>query len=518
LVAFIFYSAPIGSLFGDNYTALKFFNAALHISTITVWGLGLRHYYGPRIALISSAIFCFYPEYWFTTTLATTDNAAMLCIALFILLVPKVNCRGRTGAWAAILLAATMFLCQQLRSSGALLIIALLVWAAATPSKNRLYVVTMATFAGAIYFALCKIFLAAFPSSLPDLFNLQEILSAIDFHTTQDFSVNYTWANHFWKSLPDDSKIDVSVYKIATELRFGLIDWPGYVFRKIEIAFSGTGYYGLSSFPFPAGNPDTANVANSNIPFSSAAFPWFTACVSCIICGACLAIPKIRRNGPAFSATLLTGSFALVVLGFGEVQARYSVLITPALSLFFAIALFPADAHSRGICDDFRFSCQELLGGVLGLIAIYLTAFAGFAILGPQAGIGQRAQLQASRDCDNRDVAVATTYKLLRVTMRADARCANVRIPLPAQASTLSFFVSGSKFPFRFEQRVQSPFRYELIDGDTRLFSGSLGSDSVHWTNVALPNRTTHDFTIRVERVAPGVDDYLDFSLLRVKR
>ncbi|WP_028232209.1 hypothetical protein [Paraburkholderia mimosarum] len=229
-----------------------------------------------------------------------------------------------------------------------------------------------------------------------------------------------------------------------------------------------------------------------------------------------MAIPKMRRDGAAFPAALLIGSFALVVLGFGEIQARYSLLIAPSLSLLFAISLFPLDVQPSG-SDGCWISWRHMLGGLLGLAAIYLTVFASATFFAPMKA-RESAQLVANGDCDNHGVELSTNYKLLRIAMKGDARCANVRVTLPAEASAVSFFVSGSRLPFRFEERFLSPFRYELRDGETHLLSDSLGTDSAHWKNVALPNRAATEILIHVDRIAADGDDYLDFSLLHATR
>lgn len=514
-----FYSAPVGALFPDSYDALKLLNAGLHIATVTVWAFGIRHYYGPRIALISSAIFCFYPEYWFTTTLATTDNAALLCIAIFILLLPKLGKSGLRGASTAVSLGITMFLSQQLRSTGAILVVALIAWAAATAKPLRRRVASMSALAFVTYYALNKIFFLAFPQTLPDLFNLQKILSAIDFHTTQDFSVNYIWAEHFWKSIPNDLKFDVAVSKVMLELSSGLPHWPAYILKKASVAFAGTGYYGLSSFPFPHGNPDSENVAIGNVPFIPAVFPWLRSLSTTLLIGAFLAMKNVRRSSLAFSATLLIGAFALIVIGFGEIQARYSLLIVPPLSLLFSLSLFPSDIRSVDTTGETNgFSFRQLLGGLLALGAIYAISVVGVAAFGQREGLEEHAELLTSQDCNNRGVDLTETYKTLTITMANGSYCANVRVHLPAESKALSFFVSGSRFPFRFEERSVSPFRYEVTDGETTLLRESLGKDSVHWRKVTFPKRAAQEVLIRIERLSADNEDHLDFTLLQATR
>lgn len=513
-----FYSFPIGSIFNENYAGFKLSNAFLHIITVGIWYFGVHRSYGPRVALASSALFVLYPEYWFTATLVSTDNAALLFIVLFILALPRIGQSGKIGVVTAVALGMVIFFAQQLRSIGLILLISTLAWILLNRSKCNIYKLFIVF---ASYYIFQNTFSLFFSAGLPDLFNPLKILSAIDFHSTQDFSVNYLWAEHYWPALPQEMLFDTAIHKTLVELS-QFYEWPVYLLKKTSIIFSGTGYYGLSSFNYPSGNPDSSLViAKSTIPFLSSAFPWLGVFSCLIIFSSLKTILFLPKSGPAFASIVLIGAFSLVVLGMGEAQARYSLLIAPALALLASLSFFPQDVRkSEDPTLKVSFVSFRFVYGVICIAATYLAVVVGAALLNSEGNISERATL-ATRDegdvfgCNNKGIDLNANYKEIKVSFDKGADCAVFYIKVPEGKRNLSFFVSGSKFPYRFEDKPNSPFSYNISSGGAVVLNEPLGYHSVVWRQIPLQINSDKRVYFYGARSASDSKDYLLFSLLR---
>lgn len=514
-----FYSFPIGVMFNENYTGFKLSNALLHIITINIWYFGVQRSYGPRVALVSSALFVLYPEYWFTVTLVSTDNAALLFVVLFILTLPRIGQSGKISVATAIALGMVIFFAQQLRSLGLILLISTLAWFLLNQSKSKKLILINCSIVFASYNIFQNTFSAFFSAGLPDLFSPLKILSAIDFRSTQDFSVNYLWAEHYWPALPKGMLFGTATQKILVELS-QFSQWPLYLLKKSSIIFSGTGYYGLSSFNYPPGNPDSSLVvAKSTIPFLSSVFPWMGVFICLVIVSSLKTILCFPKSGPAFASIILIGAFSLVVLGMGEAQARYSLLIAPALALLASISFFPQDVRkSQDLTLKVSLVSFRLIYGFLCISATYLAVVLGVALLRPEGNISERATLATLEEsnifgCNNKGIGLNTNYKEVKVSFDQGAECAVFYIELQEGKRNLSFFVSGSKFPYRFEDKPNSRFNYNISSGGIIGLSESLKSRTVVWHQISLQTNSDNRIYFYVARSVSDTKDYLLFSL-----
>lgn len=515
-----FYSALIGRFFGDNYVAFKLGNVLLHCLALIAWFLGVRKFYGAGAAAASVVLLAAFPEYWFATSLVTTDNAAILMVVLFLLLLPKLEARLSVSIASALAVGAVAFLGNQLRSIGGIFMVALLLWAVCRTLEGRQWRV-----AGASLLAFCSFltvsyaFNAANPTGLPDLVSPMRVLSSVDFHTGQDFGVNYYWAEHFWVATPEASRLANAAYKVSTEFNSGFAAWPLYLFRKSEIIFTGAGYYGLSAFSYPPGNPDSliTDVVN-DIPFFAGLSPWLGLYVFALLALSLVCVFKVRLTGLSLSCLVFVAAFGLVVIGAGESQARYSALVAPALSLLAALAIF--GGREQGVISANGRS--HLIGGGV-LVLVYLAVTAISTALPSSETIMGRTALSASTtgstgDCGNEGVSLSRDYKKLRIAFAEGRSCARVAIPLGPDAASIGFYLSGSKLPFKFEDRVDSPMAYVLSAGGKDIAAGRLGKETVQWVEAPLEARQGDSAMLTVNRGEGRAADYLDVTLIRVSR
>ncbi|RIJ07339.1 hypothetical protein DXT77_25565 [Pseudomonas sp. 91RF] len=517
-----FYSSAIGQLIGGDYSTFKVVNALVHMATVVVWYYGVRASYGVRVASLSSVLLALYPEYWFTTTLVTTDNFAVLCVALFILMAPKLNDRLSTALVFSLFLGIVIFLGHQLRSIGSIFVLSLLFYLICGTTLGKRYSGWVAGAAALLVFVVCSFaFSKAYETNLPDLFSPVKIVSAIDFHTTQGFAINYLWAEHFWPATPQPLQLPMAIYKISTEFSGGFLQWPAYVFNKAVVVFSGTGYYGLSAFAYPPDNPDSlVTTTVSNIPFSAGFFPWLSLIVFMYLVSAVVGVFRSKVvSGPALVSLLVLGVFGLLVLGMGESQARYSAIIAPALALLAALAFFSPVTEEAAPERLVSFGKGYLIGlaVILGLFLIILLltkVLPSSEQLNGQVKLVDATALQ-STSCSSDGVSLAPDYKKVRVAFAGTSNCAVVKLDVPAGTATVSFYLSGSRFPFRFEGPGPNVFSYQLLAGESILSSGQTGETSVNYVQVELPKGSEHELVLKVKKLNAGASDYIDVSLIR---
>ncbi len=512
-----FYSALIGRISGDNYLAFKFCNVLLHCLTLVVWFFGVRKIYGAAVASVAVVFLAFFPEYWFSVTLVTTDNAAVLTVVLFVLLVPHIGKRGLIPVASALALGVVVFLGNQLRSIGGVFMVALMLWGLCGVIESRR--LAMAGYPLlAIFFSLLLGHLFNFlsPTGLPDLVSPLRVLSSIDFHTGQDFGVNYRWAEHFWVATPDSSRLINAAYKLSSEFNSGFVEWPLYLFRKSEIIYTGAGYYGLSAFPYPPGNPDSliSGVVN-DIPYSSNFHPWLSCGIFALLALSLVGVFKVRISGLSLSCVVFIAAFGLVVVGAGESQARYSVLVAPALSLLAALSIFSV----RDIAVVNTNVKSVMIGGVV-LASVYLAVALISTRLPTSAGINRNVVLSASTGegpgvCSNEGIALGSDYKKVRIEFADGSSCARILIPIKHDSSMLGLYLSGSKFPFKFEDRIDSQLSYQLFSGAKRVAAGQLGKSTVQWIEAPIANGGSGVAILLVDRGKGLAADHVDLTLIR---
>ncbi|HBS55294.1 MAG TPA: hypothetical protein DEA38_06165 [Stenotrophomonas sp.] len=512
-----FYSTLVGRIFGEGYSWFKVSNIGLHCATLLLWYFGVRRNLGGRAAALATLLLALYPEYWFTTTLVTTDNAAVLAIAAFLLLIPGLEGKWHVALFSAVAIAAIAFLGNQLRSIGTIFVVALLLWALCRSiAQRRLALLTLPMASIICFFAMTAAFNKANPTGLPDLVEPMRALSSIDFSSDQNFAVNYRWAEHFWTATPESARFANTAYKVSTEFSSGFWDWPGYLFRKSQVVFAGSGYYGLSAFNYPPGNPDSLdNGVLSDIPFDSALFPWLGLVVFAGLSLSVAGVLKTKLEGLPLACLIFVGAFALMVIGAGESQARYSVVIAPALSLLAAMSVFARD-NADGPTGNRR---RYLVGGA-GIVVVYLLVTLVSAVLPSAADVMKGVRLlpagaSATGACQRSDAVLSLDEKRARIDFKDGTTCAVLSIPVRSDATSVGFYVSGSTFPFKFEERPQSPVSYTLYSNGVGIASGSMGRQTVRWVEASLASPHEGVVHLRLNRTAEAGADYVEVSLIR---
>jgi hypothetical protein len=499
------YSAPFGLLAGDNYPLFKLYNAALHVATLALLYFGVRRMAGTRAACVALLLLGLYPEWFFSITVATPDNIVVLFLVGFLLLLPSLF-RGRGArAWGAVILLAVLaFLAHLARTVGPFLVAAVVLATLVSLRREHWKQPLLRAAAVVVLYNLANLAtVAAVGRPVQGQFAFMERLSTVDLHAPlQNYRLVFAWVDQFLPALPDSARGPVAMHRIVTELAQGFAEYPGYLLAKTRVFAEGVGYYLYSSTDAGA-NPDSAVTAAFTVPTHPAMLVILAGIVMFVAAAAFIGLLRGRRgpviDGSCFFVAALFGA----VLGFGDTQQRYSLLIVPALAMVTALSLFaraePASDAAGGTVPRASRVSPEI-----ATTAWTLCAFAAIALVyaaGTQAARWLAARIpqplaMARQDapatyqglqCNAVRATLQGDYKRLRATPPADGSCFSFWAPLPAETQSITFFLSRDEMPFPFEPRTAYPYRIRVEHEGNVLLDTDLGAETVHWYRFDLP-------------------------------
>jgi 4-amino-4-deoxy-L-arabinose transferase-like glycosyltransferase len=492
------YSAPFGMVFGDNYVAFKLYNAALHAATLALLFYGLRQVAGARPAVIALVLLGIYPEWFFAITVATPDNLVVALLLAFLLLVPALMRAEGARAWAVVVaLAALAFVANLARTVGPFLVIALALTVLVNLQRARWKGPLIRLAAVLVLYNLANVALVTFIGKpVQGQFAFFQRISTIDLHAPmQNYRLVFGWLDQFLPVVPDAARGKVTAKKIIAEFAQGFGNYPEYLLAKTRVFVEGTGYYLYASTDAGA-NPDSARTAAAfTVPTFAAMLVALAAIVLFTSSLAGFALLRSRRTVLIDACSFLVASICLVILGFGDTQQRYSLLVAAPLAIIAALALFsptaPASADRRSPAGTGVQAGGAHLGWTLaGCAAILLVYLAGSKLAAavalripqPLALARQEGDVRANGTaCNSRRIALQGDYKRLRVTPAPSGGCFSFWAPLPVEARSVSFFLSRDEFPFPFEPRTPVPYAVRVEHAGTVLYEGQLGLDVVQW-------------------------------------
>jgi hypothetical protein len=520
----LLYTFIAGKFAGANYLFFKIYNVVWHAATLILWFFGIRYYYGARVAAIATALLMVYPEWWFTLTLATTDNVALFFLIAFLLLVPQLGRIGSKG-WVVLGVAGAMFCANQLRTLGPLLMLALIGWGIWSACKERaLPVLLKVFFVLMVYIGIGLIVGHYSPTNITEPFIFLKSLSAVDFSSRQDFGSNYSWVEHFWFSMPKEVRGEVAAHKLLVEFVYNVSQLPVYLYHKAADLFSGVGYSYLAADPSAVFNADTFfTVPKSTVPFSFAMLQWFAAFEMVLLTLSCWFLLRNRLDSVVLTSLMWAAIFLLITLGLSEAQPRYSILIMPVLALLSALSLSPGATVMVSLRGNHQQSSISILKSILSgfaffILAFLLTVFITHLLAAklPEPLIQSKQDpegVQLGQACNALPAKIEGSYNRLHIVPAVGSSCVSVSIPLPDSTSGVAFFVAGEKFPFMFESSVISPYSYQVASGQKVLLTDALGDKSVRWYHIALPDNlraatNSLSFVLRSHSAVKGVEPF----------
>lgn len=396
----LLYSLPIGWLTGGgSYVAFKVANALAHLLAVLLLYRGVTGVLGRRAGLLAASALAVYPEFWFATSLATSDNFAVPVLVALLLLLARLDNAQTRQPWTIAGVAALVLALDMLRSIGPILIVALLFAALCAPraGRGRLLAATVVS-AAAVYAA----------GALPALFGISVVqtngvLAAIignGLAGPRSWVEAYTWHQYVLPLLSQDERSYLMTGLVAQDM---LSAWtaPSYWLDKLRILFAGDGYYGYSTAISSGGNPDDfvlPGLGASLLAYS----PFWAAAMRGAVALLCLTAGvgalRMARYPLARASISLATALVLYILLIGEVQPRYSVLVAPALAVAAAGVLVPAQTVARTLGLHALGSSVACLAAVLLGLAVAWGIGNGYAARAPKL-VWQTADRAVRIDC-----------------------------------------------------------------------------------------------------------------------
>lgn len=437
----LLYTLPIGMLGGDEYLTLKLVNAGLHLAAVIALYHVVAHWTSRQQGILAAAALAIFPEYWFTTSLATSDNLVIPLLIVWLGLVTS-STSDRMSVWKIVAAAIIGVSLDLLRDIGLICVLATLILAVLTPGRSRWKL---------LFLSALTFFLMVFASSLGTHFSLAPadnsgLLARLTGHgitSTSAWAENYRWNQYVYPLLDPQSRNRYFAGLLATDLQHGVAaafeNWAA----KVQVLFQGDGYYYFSSAPL-GGNPDDfpiVNAASAIPPSNDVRFvlKGFTAGIAllALVGGARARSQALGKVGIVFSC-----AFLFLVIGFGEIQPRYAALLAPALSIMISGLLAPRLQRTAGAVADVCMSITLFAVAVaIALSALPPVLSRYFASAPALSGFRQE-------DPNSIDNVQCNTRK---AQVRIEERFAQIQFPNPGQ-SCYSFLLetNGDQRPLTF--------------------------------------------------------------------
>lgn len=551
----LLYTAPVFKIFGVGTAQLEFGNWLIHGAALFVFYAAVRRLLGGTQALLSVAIFAFYPEYFYAITLASPDNMAPLCVALLLGAAVGQAAALRAArplpalAWAGIL-AAVLFVAGVARDLGEPLLLVVFVavpYLALGPARpgvkggpargRALLMCLLATLM--LYQASGRVLARQMASSGTARQGYQLGLlarfSANDLSTQGTFGDFYPWTRYVLPAIPAQIRSTVAVRKIATEYSAN----PGALFRhmheKNKVLFVGNGSLWFASAAGLGVTRDdeptrVGRVNATALPLQDRAAGTYVLCVLALALMG-LMRPSLWARTPDSDGPgrrlfpLLLALLYLPLLAVGEVQARYSGLLLPLLAPLAASGLsmwMGRDGGRRAVRGTgaaagplvpmgqrVRGALRGLVGTLLAPLLLLLGAVAAYGV-GAYV-VSHSAWVQIALDGGQTLSPCALPPSRGKLTVQLGPACFGDTpeaplwgrdLPSRAQATTLGLAVSTGQYPTLTGHPSQSDYVYRLRLGDTLLWRGSLGDAPVLYHALPLPPGASGRLSLSVEKPA----------------
>lgn len=525
------YTAPIFKIFGVGNVALKIGNLCIHIGTLGVYYVVIRSIANRPLALLATALFGFYPELWYSITLASPDNVAPLSITLLLgvlhALFSSVEKSRPIPAAALAALAGLLLIALGMQRDldlplllNFLVLSLVFLWERRKQPGQRLRVATVSIcviLTIFTYAAGARWIGKLMGGNRASQISWTQRISGIDLSQSTSWGEVYPWGRYYYPAIPSELRNKIANRKILTELTAVPSNLFGYLYRKSKIVFLGTGALDFSTTPAGAMNPDDqpTDYRRLNHQYLEQQVPLAKGFVLLVLGLSVLGLslgwtqvtgspgrPAARRPLAIFLWSL--GVLYVPLLLIGEVQARYSALLIPVLAPLAAAGLLALTEPRR-----WRDGAAELRS--LGAPAVGFAALC--CLYGVVCVLCQRSALvqvpmageHAGAACAAQEARNAVSIELGAACLRTASEQLVFRKVLPARpgATTLSLFVSSENYPIMSQVESDSPAIYTVRIGQQTLLRDALGSRPVVYYALPLLGPTQGQaLTISVEKPA----------------
>lgn len=325
----VLYGLPIGML-GLSLLGWKLLNAGLHLAAVCLLYRYLVAPAGRAAAMMASCLLALFPEFWFSTTLASPDNVVPLGLIGLAVLLRRAS-QERSPRWVVAGIVVIVAGLDLVRSIGPLLLVGLVFVALASPDRAvRVRIVAVALASAVVVLAL-----GALPGwlGIAARQNTSLVANVVGSGATQrhGFSHAYAWHQYvvpLLESMQRESALMTGF--LAEDLQHAGRLAAHWAAKTVALS-GGEGYYFFSASQALGSTDDVLVAGAPTLPFVGTV----AQALRGMVLGALLlaAIGCVRAPASAWMRAPLgiTVAIALYVVVVGEVQARYSLLLAPGL-------------------------------------------------------------------------------------------------------------------------------------------------------------------------------------------
>jgi len=477
----LLYTLPIGMLGGNEYLTLRIVNACMHLAAVVALYHIVSRWTTRQQGVLAASALAIFPEYWFTTSLATSDNLAIPLLVLWLGLVAGSG-SDEMPAWKVIAAAVVGVSLDLLRDIGLVCVLTTLLLAVLTHSRDRwkLLFLSGLTFGLMVFAGRLGALLAPVPA---DIASLLARLTGHGITSTAAWADNYRWNQYIYPLLDPQTRNRYFAGLLTMDLQHGMTaafqNWGA----KIQVLFQGDGYFYYSTAPLD-GNPDNLPIGGTS-PASPPSIvirfvlKGLTAAITIL---ALIGGVRSRSQGLGKGSIAFSCAFLFLVIGFGEIQPRYATLLGPALSIMIAGLLAPQLRSTVGVAAEFCKSIAVFVGAVA--IALFtLTAVLGklFAAAPPFTGFKQESTSTVGGiSCNATSASVSMEERFARIRFPTGQRsCYSFVVRTAAYDQPLFIQVVRDPILPRWKSPPALPVTVNVLNANT-VDSPSLASTSLH--------------------------------------
>jgi hypothetical protein len=486
----LFYSVPLlggGTL---DYTALKLGNAALHALALLAVTKAVYEHHGSRSASVTALALGLNPEWWYSLTLASSDNIAVPAIAIALLFFAMQPRSGRYY-WSGVGVGLVLFIGGSARTMLPLIYAFTLALLFLLPLKfcqlraARIPAIVLATL-----FLASGVLTQLGPKSVPsNSGGLLAVPSSLDLNSAQDFSINYAWYEHYIPAIPKSNRSAVMWAQFVQESATGWGQYPYYLYKKGQTLFAADGYIFFASADL-RDNPDTyRTVEKATVPVSKHSPTLqkglMTFLLLMTVWGIINTVSRSCTLGIVAVAWCFT--FFAAILGFGEPQSRYLTLLAPAFAVLAGIAVSLPSNNSNWL------GSKKLLTLPIGIILVtifWCGMYLMFHMLTQphpwQFKVPAHSKSVGGEACNITPPITETYLARLKIRPVPASGCIYAELVWPAHTRSGSMFIAVDQFPYPFETHLGPAYRFSLIENNAIVASGDFRYKPAYW--VAVPS------------------------------
>lgn len=462
----LLYTLPLGLAGAGSYVAVKLFNLALHVVTVIAFLHVTKRWLTRPQRFAATVALILFPEFWFTTTLATSDNLALLLLIGWLHLMAR-SVEGEAGVGELLLAALLVVALDLLRDIGVICVLAMLVLALSS-ARSRWRLLGLAVLSLCLTTAAGRVAVHLSAAPVEDAGLLARVV-ANGVAVKRPGMEGYRWLQYIHPLVPQPVLGRYTAGLFAIDLQHGLMPALGNWLVKLRELFGGGGYF-YFSFASIDTNPNSLRIGDGIVHHSMQWLtPFLPGISAAYACAALLGVTSLRLSGIGHAAVAFAAAFLLLVIGFGEVQPRYAVLLAPSMVIMAASMRRPggeglAQLAGRNAAAAAAF-LAVLCGGVLGVSAVAGRYLSHVPVL--TSFVQEQEATRDGHVCNAARASVETGDQTLRIGLPANGpACYSFLLSMAGSGHGLHYYVTRDPVPARWATPSTLPVAVGLTRAD----------------------------------------------------